>query len=177
MVASHASVGGNPMAPPKLARDAPVVDVLQPIEKRVLPELRMKGRVTVAHRLDRAISHRAHRQEPLLGEHRLDDGVASRAYADGVPIRLDFFEQPRNLEVFNDFLARILARHPAIRTAVLVDVGGAVEDRDLLEAVMLAQLEVHRVVRGCDFQRAGAEFSINRCVGDYLYLAPYQRQG
>ena len=37
MVASDASVGGNPMAPPKLARDTPVVDVLEPVEKYVLP--------------------------------------------------------------------------------------------------------------------------------------------
>src|ERR1700722_18032303 len=136
----------------------------------------MEGRVAFADGLDRAIGHCAHRQEPLFGEHRLDHGLASRAYADGVLMRLDFFEQPRNLEMIDDFLARILARHPAIRAAVLVDVRGAVEDRNLLEAVTLAQLEVDRIVRGRDFQRAGAEFAIDRGVGDDLYLATYQRQ-
>ena len=65
---------------------------------------------------------------------------------------------------------------PAIRAGVFVHVRGAVEDRDLFEAVTLAQIEVHRVVRGRDFQRAGAEFAIDRGVGDDRYLAAHQRQ-
>ena len=87
-----------------------------------------------------------------------------------------FSSSPADFEVLDDLLARFLARQPAIRAAVLVDVRGAVENRDLLEAVTLAQLEVDRVVRGRDFQRAGAEFAIDRRVGDDLYLAPDQRQ-
>ena len=46
----------------------------------------------VANRLDRSIGHLLHAQKPLLGEHRLDDGIASRAYADGMRVRLDLFE-------------------------------------------------------------------------------------
>src|SRR5271154_2501581 len=162
MVASHAPLRGNPMAPPELARDTPVVDVFEPVEKYVLPSLGMEGRIALAHRFDRAIGHRAHAEEPLLGEHRLDHGVASRAYADGVRLGLDLFEQARGFEVVDDLLARFLARQPAIRAAVLVDVRGAVENRDLLEVVTLAQLEVHRIVRGRDFERASAEFAIDR---------------
>src|SRR5271154_2455426 len=176
MVASHAPLRGNPMAPPQLARDTPVVDIFEPVEKYVLPSLGMEGRVAFAHRLDRAIGHRAHAQEPLLGEHRLDDGVASRTYADRMFVRLDLFEESRRFQVPDDLLARVLARHPAIGAAVVVDVPSTVQNRNLLEAVALAELEVDRIVRGRDLQRAGAEFTIDRGVGDDFYLALDQRQ-
>ena len=91
-------------------------------------------------------------------------------------VRLDFFEESREFEILDDLLARILARESAIRTAVLVDVRGIVEDRDLLEVVALAEIEIHRIVRGRDFERAGAEFAIDRGVGDDFYLARCQRQ-
>jgi len=53
----------------------------------------MESRVTIAHRFDSAIGHLLHAQKPLLGEHRLDDRIASRAYADRVRMRLDLFEK------------------------------------------------------------------------------------
>src|ERR1019366_7626321 len=133
----------------------------------------MKGRVALAHRFDRAIGHLLHRPEPWLGEHRLDDRVASRAHAYRMLMRLDLFEQAALFEVLDDLLARILARQSAICARVFIHPRLAVEHRDLLEAVTLAQFEVDRVVGGSYFQGAGAEFAIDRGVGDDLYLAPH----
>src|ERR1700680_5156981 len=53
--------------------------------------------VGFAHRRDRLLPHRLAPHEPLLREHRLDHRVASRAYADRVPMRLDLFEQAGGL--------------------------------------------------------------------------------
>src|SRR4029077_8818698 len=107
-----------------------------------------------AYRFDCAVGHLLHAQKPLLGEHRLDDGVASRAHPDRVRMRLDLFEQAGRLEIPDDLLASFLARESPVRTAVFVDMRRAIEDRDLLEAVTLAEFEVHRVVAGSNLQSA-----------------------
>src|SRR5690242_6886517 len=131
----------------------------------------MEGGVTIADRGDRAIGHLPHAQEPLLGEHWLDDGVASRAYADRMRVRLDLFEQPRRLEVSDDLFASFLAREPLVWTAVLVDMRRAIEHRDLLESVTLTEFEVHWVVAGSHLQCAGPEFTIDRGISNDLYLS------
>ena len=81
------------MAPPKLARDAPIADVLHPIEERLVP--------IVGHELDAAFVHRGHRffsqrlgfHKPLRGNERFHDGAATVALADRERVRFHFFEQ------------------------------------------------------------------------------------
>jgi hypothetical protein len=68
------------MAPPELARDAPVVDVLHPVEVGLLVLLGREadGFVAVGVGLDGGdglLGERLNLDEPLRGEARLDDGL------------------------------------------------------------------------------------------------------
>src|SRR5205085_11076257 len=63
---------GDAMAPPELARDGPVVDVLHPVEVGRLPRLRDDGDGAVAYRLDGRLRQRFDLDEPLARDHRLD---------------------------------------------------------------------------------------------------------
>src|SRR5205807_8986650 len=88
LAARLARPDGDAVAPPELARDAPVADVLHPREVRVLPLLRDEARPAVAHRGRRGERERLYPDEPLARDERLDDGPATVADPDPVPVRL-----------------------------------------------------------------------------------------
>ncbi len=92
--------GGNAMAPPELARDAPVLNIAHPREVGIFPSLREELGLLAFDRLDCLTGERlalgielVDREEPLIGEHRLNDGVAARADPDRMLMRICFFKQ------------------------------------------------------------------------------------
>ena len=151
----------NAMAPPELARNAPVVDVVEPVVVRRGPVLghevdrhrRAAGRVRQARvdRLQADVLERlagepgvrvgrglGHRDEPLIGQHRLDDFAAALAARHDHPVRLFAGQQARGFEVGEHELARGVAIEAAIlRRRVVVDRRLQREDRDRREAVPL----------------------------------------
>jgi hypothetical protein len=79
----------HPVAPPQLARDVPVTDVLEPVDVDRLPALGEDANGTVAHALERGPGQRLHANEPLIGKPRLDDGVAAVTMPHCMRVRLD----------------------------------------------------------------------------------------
>src|SRR5256886_4127344 len=96
LAARLARPDGDAVAPPELARDAPVADVLHPREVRVLPLLRDEARATVAHGRERRTRERLDLDEPLPRDERLDDGPAAVADADPVAVRLLALEETQD---------------------------------------------------------------------------------
>src|SRR5690606_41892037 len=74
---------GDAVAPPELAADGPVADVLEPAEVLVGPPLGVEPDLAVADDLHRALGQRLHADVPLQREERLDDGLASAGDGDG----------------------------------------------------------------------------------------------
>src|SRR5579884_762564 len=81
---------GNTMSPPQLARDAPVVNVLHPVQVDGLVIVGREADVSLRDRFRGGLRH-AHAagarllvdgDEPLRGEPRLDHGLAAVALAD-----------------------------------------------------------------------------------------------
>ena len=82
-------------------------------------------------------------------------------------MRLGFFEVSRRFEVGGELFARGEAFHAAIggrHIVIQVCVGG--EDVDERQVVALADGVVVEVVRGGDFQAAGAEFAVHVVIGN-----------
>src|ERR1019366_5836485 len=81
----------NAMAPPQLARDAPIVNVAHPLEISLGVILGNELDLPVFDRFDGAIGERLNLHEPLRREPRLDDGLAAIALAqrDNVILRAD----------------------------------------------------------------------------------------
>ncbi len=159
----------NPVPPPQLARDAPVADVLHPVDVQLRPAIGDEPDAAVLHDLDRPLRQGLHPHEPLRRDQRLDRRVTPFAVADRVPVRLDLLEVPVGLQPIDDRLPCRLAVHPGERSAVLVDRPVGVQDVDRIEAVRLTDLEVDRVVRRGDLERPGPELGIDQ-------LSPYDRK-
>ena len=100
------------MAPPELARDAPVVDVLHPVEVGLGPRLRDDARGAALHRRERRLGERLHLHEPLRREHRLDDRLAALAAADGHDVLLAAALEAEAAQILLDQLARLLRSRP-----------------------------------------------------------------
>ena len=112
----HLAVGPVPgrdlMAPPQLARDAPGLDVLHPMEVGVLPVLGHEHGAAALHGVDGGLRQGLGVDIPLVGEERLDDHVRAVAVRHGVDVRLDLFDQTLLFEPRNDGLARGEAVQP-----------------------------------------------------------------
>ena len=98
------------MAPPELARDAPRLDILKPVEPGLGPAFGHDPDVAILHRLERRQRELGGVDIPLVGEPRFDDdarAVAERRRDDAV---LDANQGAFLLEPGDDRLARLLAR-------------------------------------------------------------------
>ena len=104
--------------PPELARDAPVADVLHPVQVELRPSAPGRSVTSpVAHGGEGRLGQRRALDEPLLREVRLDDRVAALAVADGVQVRLHPPQQPRLGQGLQHRLAGLEAVQPGERPA------------------------------------------------------------
>ena len=181
---------GNLMAPPQLTRDAPVLDVFEPLIVGGGPVLRHEPDLAVAHDIERRFRDRlarierafgrglAHRDEPLVREHRLDRRRRVRSPRGTISLcGLTDSSRPSASRSFDDLLARVEAVHAAILLGrVVVDLRVEREDLDLRQLVALADGVVVEIVRGRDLHDARAEFAVDVIVGDDRNFAVAQRQ-
>ena len=168
--------GGDLVAPPELAGDAPVVAVLHPVHINFGEALRDELHLAVAHGADGLRRQRLHLHEPLRGDERLHVVVAAVAGADVVAVILGLDQVARRFQVGHDLLAALVAVEPLVLPAVFVDGAVVGDDADDLQIVALAHLEVVGVVGGGHLHRAGAEADLAVLVPDDGDLAPDQRQ-
>ena len=178
------------MAPPQLTADAPVAGVLHPVHIVLGEALRHELDVALLHALDGGLGQRLHLDEPLLGHHGLDGGVAAVAGADFVLQRLDLLQEAALLQVREDGLAGLEGGHAGILAAVqhmrLVDgvlargkqsigsslIGGAGhvsvvgEDADDGQVMAQADLKVVGVVGRGDLHDTGTLGHVGVLVAD-----------
>ena len=166
----------NAVAPPELARDAPVAHALQPGEVGLLRRARNELDPPVPHGLDRLFGQRAHLHEPLLGDERLDDAARAIAMADGVSMGLDFLDQPGRFHVLDDAPPRLGDLQPGVLPRVIVEPPIGKKNVDELQLVALTHRIVVGIVRRSYFDHPRAELGAHKRIGDNGNLAVHERQ-
>ncbi len=176
MFAFAAGPRRNPMAPPQLARNAPVVDVVHPVQIDRAVVVGEDRDLAILHGFACAVGERLDLDEPLLGKTRLDDGSTAVALADGERIVLRGDQESLLLQVREHTFARHEAVEASVRTRVLVHVRVLVHHINLRQIVAQARLKVVGIVCGRHFHSARAKFRLREFVGDDRNLAIHQRQ-
>ena len=112
---------GDLMPPPKLARDAPVLDVVHPLVVGIDPVFGDKAHRAAVHRAFgfvgeaqafvfglgfSAVGLRAHSDKPLAGEHRLNHATGAVAFGGHQRVGFDFLQVALCLQVGDDLFAR-----------------------------------------------------------------------
>ncbi len=177
------------MTPPQLTRDAPVLDIVEPLVVGGAPVFRDEFDFAVRHFFERHFGNRfagevcafrcrfAHRDKPLVGQHRFDHDAGPVAARHHQFVRLDQFEQALRFEVGDDLLARREAVHALILgRRVLIDLGVERENADLCQVVALADCIVVHVMRRRNLHATGAEFLVHIVIGNDRDFAAGQRQ-
>ena len=159
--------GRDAVTPPQLPRDAPILNVVHPLEIGLAPVLGHELDATVLDGCDRGLGERLRAHVPLVGQQRLDDDAAAIAARNHRRVIGDSLEEPLRVEIRDDALARLEPVEPAVgRRRVVVERRMGVEDADLRQLVALTDFIVVEVVRRRDLDAAGAELGVDVLVGD-----------
>jgi hypothetical protein len=164
----------NTVAPPQLSRDVPVADAGEPVHVDRFVTLGKNANRPVFHRLERRHRKRRHLHEPLVGETRLDDGIAAIAVPYAVLVHLLVGEKTARGERLHDRIAGREAIHAdelgrrahGARGRVVAQMTLGRNYHRLREAMTFPDFEVVRIVRRRDLQRTRAERRIDVRIGD-----------
>ena len=178
--AADLAVGGvpdrDPVPPPELAADAPVVHVVDPVEVAGGQLARVDPHPAVPDRVPGRLGQRLDLDEPLQGQPRLHDRAAAAAVPDRVHVGPDLGDDPALLAQCGEDRGPGLEPVQALERARRGDDAALVHDGQAGQAVAAADLEVVRVVRRGDLDRAGAELRVHVRVGDHRDAPAGQRQ-
>src|SRR5437667_12185120 len=102
------------MAPPKLARNSPIAQILKPVRVNFfIRNFRNKARLAiVAQFLQSEIAQLLHATKPLRRDQRLDYGLAALAFGNREFVIDNLFEQPQLCELLDNFLAGLITVEP-----------------------------------------------------------------
>ena len=140
------------MAPPELARDAPVGRVLERVDREAVLALGVVADASRLKRVDRGSSELVHPAPPLQRDERLDPRMATLAGADGVSVALALLQLSVLLPPLHDAGVRSGLVEPGeLRGGDQPPVEPDHGER--LEVVVAADLEVGGVMAGRDLQR------------------------
>src|SRR5690554_3536636 len=186
--------GGNPVPPPELAGDTPVLDIAHPGEVHVFVLFGHELDTTVFYRFNSRLGQGLSIGKPLISQHRLDDQAGAITTGHAQHVVFNFLDQTCQFHVGNNLLAGrfpaqagIGGRKGAVNLGILgavriedfgdfTNVGVLRHDVDHGQVVAFAYGVVVEVVSGGDLHTAGAFFRIGVVVGHDGNAAVNQRQ-
>ena len=178
---------GYLVAPPELAADAPIGDVVHPLVVGVDPVLGHKLHLARLHRVNRFLrdafaggvlrADLVHGDKPLVGQHGFHHLAGAGTNGQHHFVRLDLQHQTHGFQVGVDSFARNKTIQALVGgRAVLVDLGVQGEDGDQRQVVALCTSVVIEIVGAGDLDATRAEFAVHKIIGNDGDLAVAQRQ-
>ena len=172
------------MTPPQLARNTPVLNIVQPLIVGVDPIFRMEADLAAGDDVERLLRDRLavctglrHRHKPLVGQHRFNDNTRPVAARHLQFVLVGLFQNTQGFQIGDDDLTRFeTIQAPVFFRRVIVDLGVQRQNRDQRQVMALAHGVVVEVMRRCHLDTARAEFQIDIAVGDDRNLAIGERQ-
>ena len=167
----------DPVAPPDLPGNTPVLNVFHPVEIGLAPAFRIEFDLTGLHRFDGRLGKFLHIAEPLAGNQRFHRHVAAFGITDGMTDIFDLFHQPK----FFHGLHRFRTGGKTVQTgktfaAAGVHAGIRIHHIDDFQIMPLAHFKVVGVVSRSDLHTAGPLGGISVFIPHDGDLAICQRQ-
>ncbi len=119
------------MAPPELAADAPVAQVVDPVEIGVFPIFWDQFQCRLLRQLHASFSRKTgHRDKPLFGHIGLDNGFRAVGEADAIEMRFNFFYKSKLLSSPRRRLRAPLPSSTLQNAAIFIDLAIGRHDVD-----------------------------------------------
>ena len=164
------------MTPPQLTGNAPVSDILHPIEVGLAEAVGDELRLPILHHPDGLLGQGFHLHEPLGGDNRLHIVVAAAAGAHIVGVILHPHQVAAFFQILHNLLARLVAVKTLVFAAQLIDLAVVVQHPDDLQVVAQTHLEVVGVMGGGHLDATGAEFHFGVVIGNHGNFFVHQGQ-
>ena len=170
------------MSPPKLPRNRPVANIVQPVQKLLPPVVRHNlnrvffSRLPLAHRFERLLRQPLHRAEPLCRYAWLDNRLAPLANPNRVRVVRHLLQQSLRLQILHNLLPRHEAVQPCVSSSCRVHVSVIGHHVDFRQLVPLAHFKVVRIVRRRNLHRACPEFPVHHRIRNDRNLPVHQRK-
>ena len=171
-----AVVGRNPVPPPDLPGDAPVTDILKPMQIDLVKTLRHKLKVAILDRLDGRLRKFFHPYEPLLLNHRLHRRMAAVMGTHIMRMLNYLYQVSLLLQILNHYLSCFITFHSCVLAAIFIDGGIVIHHIDLRKVMALAHLEVVRVMSRRNLNRACTKFLVYIIIRYDRNLPVHQRK-
>lgn len=154
------------MSPPQLTRNAPILNVFQPVEPVLLRGLGNNLELATPDGFHRRLS-KGLRADPPLGLHNgLDDVVGTTANGEHHLIGHLAAEKSLLFELLFELLPGVVPHHTGERSGILVERTVFVHDVDAGQLVAFAGFKVVEVVGRGDLDGAGTKVTVDHFVGD-----------
>ena len=164
------------MAPPQLAGDAPVTDVLHPVHIGLAEAVGNETGLPFLNHPDGFFCQGLHLHEPLGGDDGLHVLMAAVAGANIVGVILHLDQVTACFQIGDDLRPRFVTVQALVLAAQLVDLAVVVQNPDDFQIVAQAHLKVVGVVGGGHLHAAGAEFHLGVVIGNHGDLFIHQGQ-
>ena len=167
--------GRNALAPPELARDAPVLDILHPVTVGVLVFFGNELDFVLQNGPRRRSGELLHREEPLHRELGFDRYAGTFGITHVIGVVFGFLQQADRVEILFDLFAQGEALHTGIKPYLVVDRAVVVEDVYRFEPVFFTEHIVVHVVRRSNLQGTRAESDVHVRIADHGHRPAHQR--
>ena len=161
-----AVIGRNPVPPPELAGNTPVLDVVQPVFIGFPVIFRDKRQLSSVVGVQRRLSHLLHADKPLGLNHRLHCCVAAVMRPNRMGMRNHLHQKPLFFQILHHDPARLIAVHAGIFSAPVIHGGIVVQNIDFFQPVPLSHLKIIRIMRGSNLHTACPELLIDILIGN-----------
>ena len=164
------------MPPPKLPGNAPVPDVVRPIEIRLFHALWKEPHFSVLHALNGRLYQLVHFHEPLLLHHRLHRRAAAVVRPHVMGMRRDLHQKAHLFKLLHQGLPAVIAVHSGELPRILIHHCVIPYHHDLRKPMALPDLKVVRVMRRGDFHAACPKLLVHIGVRNHRDLPVRKRQ-
>ena len=167
-------VSRNPMSPPDLTGNTPVLDILEPVQINLVKTLRYKPQLSCLQCIDRRFCKLIHLDKPLLFDQWLYCCTTPVMSSYSMHMWNNFYKVSLLIQICHDCFSCLIAIHACIFSTMFIDCRIIVHDIDLRQVVTFSNFKVIRVMRWCNLHRTCSKFFVYIVVCHNRNLFIYQ---
>ncbi len=164
------------MSPPDLTGNAPIADIIEPMEIYLVKTFGNEFGFSVLYGVNSRLCKRLHLNEPLCGNFWLDSRSAAIASTDIMAVFLDFYQCALSFEIFYDSLSCFVSVHACVLRIIVNYRCVVVHYVDHGQIMAQSDFKVVRVVSRSYLNNARTEIHFNIIVGNDRNLTVNDRQ-
>ena len=167
-------VSRNPMSPPDLTGNTPVLDILEPVQINLVKTLRYKPQLSCLQCIDRRFCKLIHLDKPLLFDQWLYCCTTPVMSSYSMHMWNNFYKVSLLIQICHDRFSCLIAIHSCIFSTLFIDRCIIVHDVDLRKVMTLSNLEIVRIMCRSDLNSTCSKLFVYIIISNDRNLTVYK---